>query len=487
MTAVASHVGTVSLVLSNLAVVPLALHYLSFREFGFWSFTTQSIGYLVLLDFGVSAALGRLIAGALKDRDVEEANRWFTASAALLAGHAAGILLLGFMVSGPVLEWIRVPSEMAHTAHRVWVATLAVMLLHLLTKIFSSILYAENRHYWNGFAVAAGAWAGLFAFYIAARAGGGLWAYVWSLAAQLLLNTGVTLAALRVGLYRPAWVLAGIRWTRLRRLYGYSAALFLNQAANLMILSGPTLIVTKLLGLEAAAGFNTSSRVILTTRTFVWQFFDSYLPGWQQQFLKGNYRAVLEAWRLRFDLAMGLAGLAGALVVALNPWFVGWWAAPELHQGFGFDCAGAVFCLTTMLIWGIGFPPVFALEFWCRALLHLLAAVFAVSLGIWWTGVGGVQGPFWAASAGYVLALGLYNSLSFRRLLVRPAGGMARAPWRFPLFLGPIAAMLLLAEWRGLLRQPSNWMIAGLAVAWFAALWGRELTSLWRRRPEAAA
>ena len=48
------------------ASIPLALHYLGKEQFGLWALAQQIMGYLMLLDLGVSPAVSRFIAN-LKD------------------------------------------------------------------------------------------------------------------------------------------------------------------------------------------------------------------------------------------------------------------------------------------------------------------------------------------------------------------------------------------------------------------------------------
>src|SRR5436305_10083801 len=47
--------------LYTLASVPLALHFLSKSEFGLWALAAQVSTYLILIDFGVSGAISRIL------------------------------------------------------------------------------------------------------------------------------------------------------------------------------------------------------------------------------------------------------------------------------------------------------------------------------------------------------------------------------------------------------------------------------------------
>src|SRR3954453_16604650 len=48
-------------IIYTLASVPLALHYLSKDEFGLWALVTQVVGYLLLLDMGITGSVSRFL------------------------------------------------------------------------------------------------------------------------------------------------------------------------------------------------------------------------------------------------------------------------------------------------------------------------------------------------------------------------------------------------------------------------------------------
>src|SRR5262245_768921 len=59
-------------VIFTLASVPLALHFLSQDEFGLWALAAQVAGYLVLIDLGITGAVGRILIDHKDDRSTGE-------------------------------------------------------------------------------------------------------------------------------------------------------------------------------------------------------------------------------------------------------------------------------------------------------------------------------------------------------------------------------------------------------------------------------
>src|SRR5260221_10426059 len=58
---VSGYAAITSNVMYTLASVPLALHYLSKKEFGLWLLVTQVANYLALIDAGVTASVSRIL------------------------------------------------------------------------------------------------------------------------------------------------------------------------------------------------------------------------------------------------------------------------------------------------------------------------------------------------------------------------------------------------------------------------------------------
>ena len=90
-TAAASYIQLASAALTGLIAVPLALKYLDTERVGLWSFTIQSLGYFLLLDFGVSSAMGRLMGEPLHSGDAKECGRWM--SLFLLVSSLQGLMI----------------------------------------------------------------------------------------------------------------------------------------------------------------------------------------------------------------------------------------------------------------------------------------------------------------------------------------------------------------------------------------------------------
>lgn len=454
LTILGSNGSTISLMLTNFISVPFALHFLSTREFGLWAFTNQSVGYLLLFDLGVSVAVSRLLAGPLSVGNQTEANQWFSLSLVVMTAQGLAMGLVGYFLVSPLLRWFPIPVELLGEARTLWLWMLGLAIVNYVGQILSGILYAQNRLYWFGFGTVAGTWVGLASFVFCLAHGVGVLAYAYSTAVQTIFVCGLPWLGVKFGSNRFRLNFNGLGLKRLRQLYSFSGALFVIQIANAIMLSGQTLIVTKLFGLEGAAGYNVCSKLFLAARALAWQLYQSFLPGWQQLYLKGKLRDLIGQWRLRFDLLLSATVVGVIVFVAGNRWFVNIWAKPELYQGFGFDFAAGLFCVVVIGVSVFAFPQTFAMRVWLRSSLQLVAAGFSIAIGIVFARFFGVPGVFWGGTISLLVVAAWYNIRQFKVLLLKPVGAsFSFLQWKW---IRSLAAFAFSAALIGATQRYSN-------------------------------
>src|SRR5205807_655213 len=148
-TAAASYFQMATVVLTGLISFPLALRYLSNEQVGLWSFTVQSLGYFLLLDFGVTSSAGRLMGEPVYSGSEEECSRWFSLFMVVLTIQGLLILLPGILLVDPLLNWFSIPPHLRTEARALWLLMLALNALVFPFRVSGGILVAQNRYYWS--------------------------------------------------------------------------------------------------------------------------------------------------------------------------------------------------------------------------------------------------------------------------------------------------------------------------------------------------
>src|SRR3954451_23118341 len=67
-------------------ILPFLISKLGRDTYGFWTLIVASAGYFLVLDFGVSGAVGRLVAGHRSKDDIRNVNVVISTTAVLLLG-----------------------------------------------------------------------------------------------------------------------------------------------------------------------------------------------------------------------------------------------------------------------------------------------------------------------------------------------------------------------------------------------------------------
>jgi O-antigen/teichoic acid export membrane protein len=404
LTGAASYVQMGSLVLTQLVAIPIALTFLDNERFGLWSFISQSLGYVLLLDFGVTNSLGRLLTDPIHKGDERTWNGWFNLFLAVLLIQAGLILGAGVLLTDPILQWFNIPAPLLVEARRLWLMLLFLNALMFPLRLFPGILGAQNRSYWVSVGAVTGSWFGLLTFYLFLRLGWSTLAYGFSAAVQMLVSSGLTLLAVSRGPNRFRVSFRDIPWHHTRELFGFSLAVFVIGIAVQVALVSQAPVITKIVGLGAVASFTMCSRVPMLLMQCIWRPFDAFLPRWQILWAKQETAPLTEEFRRLFRLTMGLAALAMTCCFALNRWFVFSFGKQELYAGKTFDLFFALFVV--LQVWSHCLACAFVLAKRMKGLAAVASADTVLGL------IAGIAGAQWHGLNGYIAFTVLYNLVS---------------------------------------------------------------------------
>jgi O-antigen/teichoic acid export membrane protein len=439
--------------LTQLIAIPVALHFLDAERFGLWNFTSQSLGYLLLLDFGVSASLGRLLAEPLHRGNEEEWNGWFNLVLVILVVQALVIVGTGLVLIDWLLHWFNIPPALFAEAKKLWLMMLILNGLMLPMRLLTGILGAQNRGYWSSVALTASMWCGLPVFYLFLKLGWGTLAYGFGSAIQMVVTAAILFAGLRGGPNRFRLRLRNVPWRHARELFGFSSAVFIIGIAIQIQFASQSLIITKLLGLGAVASFAVCSRVPLLLLQLLWRPFDAFNPRWQIFWTKDELPQLQKEFRHILRLSLGLAGVVVIGSLALNRWFVFIFGKQTLYIGKLFDFFLALFVLTQVWNHCVSWPFVLSKR------LKTLTAVVVVDTALGLAAV--VGGTHWFGLNGFVGASALYGLVSIGFWYVSLRG--------LPLLqLRPGGVV---RENAGILLLTGGFLLAGLGMFYAAAGW----------------
>ena len=125
-------------------LMPFVVYSLGDRMYGFWTLVATFIGYYGLLDFGLSVAVERYIAGAIGAGRKDECNRIFNTAFLIFTGIGLLVLLITLILA-LVSPWFWSNIDDVSLFSKVILVLGINMAISLPIRIFSGILIAQLR------------------------------------------------------------------------------------------------------------------------------------------------------------------------------------------------------------------------------------------------------------------------------------------------------------------------------------------------------
>jgi len=313
-------------VLYTLASVPLALKYLSKAEFGLWALTLQVAGYIALVDLGMGSSIARILIDHKDDR----ANGRYGGAikSGILVGLVQGLIALavGLSLVWFLAGWLLIPQELSRQFLWLMIGQVFLTAATFVSRIFNQLLYAWQRMDISNYAQIAQLVVGFGVLWIGFHLRLGVFSLLAGFMAGWLIGTAICFLACRhLGLWPK-----GAEWGRasreqFRELFSYGAELFLITIGVQFIVSSQTVLVSRQLGLEAAALWSVMTKVFALATQIVSKIVSSAMPAFAEMQVRGERARLLDRYRGMFITANVFAGGCGVLLAACNSPFVSLW------------------------------------------------------------------------------------------------------------------------------------------------------------------
>lgn len=494
LTAGTSYLGVASSMITALLLIRLATQCLSREEMGLWSFCFGTVGYFLLMDFGVTNSLGRLFADAVVNRDHREMSRWLYLAVAILGVQGLFVLIIGLLSRDFILAWFHIPPNIRREASDLWTWLVCIQAAAMPFRALPGFRYAQNRVYHNDIFNMAASWLnlGIFWFFVSRRTGVMSYAYS-ALGSTVFVQTGYFISVffgkdgLRLHRVGPAL-------DKLPELFRYSSAIFVQSLATQMSGATQTMILTRIIGLDSVAVFSITSRIPSLLMQLTWKPFDACVPRWMLGYCSGDFEKSRKELILVLRITVLAVLSAAGTVIVLNKPFIEWWTRPEFFGG----------TVLTALI-GLSFVTL-TIQHCMRFAFHLskrmgvftsvLLAGFVVEAGLGillvrLLGISGIPVASLAASLGFVF---WFHIVAGGRTYGIPVLKLIRLDIGLGIFCVVLCAAAAawfapLVPFTGLLRLVILGLLAGILLAPVGGrifLLGRELF-LRRRVPQGAA
>jgi len=320
-------------ILFTLASVPLALHYLGKEEFGLWALTTQIAGYIALMDFGLTSAASRILIDYKDHENPREYGGIIQTGALVGLSQALLVLLVGgglaFLI-GPLLR--NIPPRLERDFLWLMIGQCGVMAATFAIRIISHILTANQRfdvvNYSGAVSLVVNCAIMWWGFAHGLRVFSMLWGQAGSVMAVLILNW---MGCYRLKLFPRRGEWGRPTWVRFSELFTFGRDYFLFALGSQFVNASQAVLLTRLIGLDAAAIWSVCTRAYILLVQVIGRIFDFSTSALAEMMVRSEREQLLRRFREIAVLSINLAVAAGAVFAVANGPFVQVWTGGKIQ------------------------------------------------------------------------------------------------------------------------------------------------------------
>lgn len=322
-------------VLFTLAQWPLAMHYLTRREFGLWVVVSSiAVNLQLLIDFGMSGSLGRILIDHKDDRSSN--NYGMVIKTGFIALLVQGFLtaVVGSVISLWLPRWMNVPVEFWPVFRGLMVGLCVLSGMAFAARIFSFILQAHQRYDIGNYSQIGGFALHLLALWIGFEMNLGLYSLLLGVTASLVFNNLFSLAAAwRMRLFPAAGRWGQANWKTFREIFAYANDIFLLSVGQVLISLSQAPIITLMLGLEAAAVWGIMTKTFMLAQQLITRVFDFSAAAFAEMMVRDERHKLHTRFRDVVVLTASSATFVCLVFALCNGSFVRLWMHGQFSWG----------------------------------------------------------------------------------------------------------------------------------------------------------
>jgi O-antigen/teichoic acid export membrane protein len=462
-----SWLATLATVTYSLLSVPIALRYLSIEEFGLFVLLLQIAAYFALIEIGISAATARILVDHKDRRDGGAYGSVILTGFLVFGIQGLIVLAIGILAAPWIIAVVGVPNALADIATLLlqWLALTSA--LTLAFRVYGSVLYANKRlDLIHGF-MGANMLFGLVLLAAILGAGGGLEGLRWLFLAQAIIAILLPIWAchkLELLPKKGHWGEPSMR--RFRELFGFGKDIFLVNVGNQVLEASQLIIVTRTMGLSAAAIWSVSTKLFMLVYQLVTKIEGTAIVFFAEMMVRGEKEKLAARFRQIYQLTAAIAVVALAAVVVINAPFVSVWANPSLPWSVSLSALFAVAVALSALTRCSGDLIIHTKQIAGFRYVYFLEGLIFVLLSLWLSTHFGFYGILGASIACLLVFRATYTTWRMARYFQLPAMTFWWTWLRRPILAGILLLpFVIISPWITN-SVPNLWGQLFVAAAW---------------------
>jgi len=435
----------------TLASVPLALGYLSTEEFGLWALTTQIGQYIALIDAGMAGSVSRILMD-YKDNPAHPAYGSMIKTSMLVSVVQSLLILL---IGVPLSPWlgaamdVALPLRHSLTVLVIWQTVALAITFALRTP--SLILAVHQRLDFVNYFQIGGLVVQYLVMWLGFHFGHGVCSVIWAQIAALILTSLVSgLLCWRLQLLPQAGGWGSSSWSAFKELFVFARDMFFFNLGMQLVNASQIILITRVLGLEAAAVWSICTRAFILANQIVQKILDFSCAPLAEMIVRQESQRLYLRFRSICILTTSLCVLCGLGFSACNNLFVFLWTKGQFEWPFINDILLSIWLLFSTLVRCHAGLTGLTKDFAFLRYSNFVQGAFFIGLSLIFFKYGGITAMLWV-SIGTSIGVG-YAYATWR------TSGYLGVPWRETAL-----------DW---LRQPlifGLWMLPGsILIGWLA-------------------
>lgn len=318
-------------VVYSLVSVPLILHWLPKAEFGLWALLVQMMSYITLVDLGINAAIGRFLVDH-KDRRGDGEYGALIKTSALVSAIQGLVVLLIVMLGSPLLaRLMAIPPEYQATFTALMRIQGVIAAFMFFMNPLAMMLGAHQRMdviIWQGMLTLVVS-LGLLVFFL--FQGCGIYAFVYANAITAVIAPAYLLwYCRRLDFWPHAGEWGKISGQTFKEVFLYGKDVFLMNVGIQLIVASQTIIVSRTLGLEAAAVWSVGTKIWALMRQVIFQPSSAASAGLCEMLARNETERLKHRFRNLVVLTASLGAVGGMAFALCNGLFIQVWTGGKI-------------------------------------------------------------------------------------------------------------------------------------------------------------
>lgn len=313
-------------VIYSLVSVPLILHWLPRAEFGLWALLVQLMSYIALVDLGLNSAIARFLIDHKDQRGKGEYGALIKASAWVSAAQGLIVLAVVSLASPWLAELLKIPAEFRGEFIALMRIQGVIAAFNFLMNPLAIMLNAHQRMdivARQGMLTLAAS-LGLLLLFLTRHCG--IYAFVYANAITAAIVPGYLFwQCWHLDLWPRAGEWGKTSWHQFQELFVYGKDVLLMNTGAQLITASQTIIISRTLGLEAAAAWSVGTKIFMLVRQIQFQPYNAATSGLCEMVARRESGRLRSRFHELVVVSASLGVLLGVGFALCNSAFVAVW------------------------------------------------------------------------------------------------------------------------------------------------------------------